>query len=206
MKKIIYLLPLILIMSCNTATKKETSISGEEGNVVVQEVKENKSAPKATSNSNYLCKINGEDWAYTKASGIVSTHPKTKKRTALITFKKKLKKGSESIQLHYDADSKELIIASLQLKFKNKDGKLFTCYYYLGPDTKKHSPKSAMSGTIDLSNHTTAFGTAGVSNINIKYEKEALLNPEDESVTLTDLKFTDVGYSDIDKLTNAFKK
>jgi len=206
MKRITYLLPLIMILACNTTTKKETSISGENENMVVQEVKEDKPESKKVSNSTYLCKINGEDWAYTKASGIVSTHRKTKKRTALLTFKKKLKKGSESIQLHYDTDSKALVVASLQLKFKNKDGKLFTCYYTLNPDNKSRKPQSTLSGTIDLSNTAAASGTAEITNITIDFEKKNLLNPENSTVTLTDLKFTGIGYSDIDKLSNAFKK
>lgn len=194
-----------VILSCNTATKKETTNTLEESAVVEQ--KSNvKSVVKTTPNNTYLCKINGIDWAYTKASGIISTHRKTKKRTALITFKRKLEKGSESIQLHYDDDSKELIIASLQLKFKNKDDKLFTCYYQLDTNTKKHSPQGTMSGTIDLSNPSSASGTAEVSNINIRYEKETLLNPKDGQITLSNLKFSDVGYSDLDKLKNAFKK
>jgi hypothetical protein len=202
MRQLTILLVFTMLIGCNDASKKEattTSILSQEASTVTIVKKE-------TKNNNILCQINGRDWAYTKASGIVSMEGKPRKRTAIITFTKKLEKGSETIQLYYDADSFELIIASLQLKFKNKDGKLFTCYYYLSPDTQKHSPKSIMSGTVDLSNLTAASGTADVSNINIKYEKEALLNPEEGVVTLTDLEFTAIGYSDIDKLSNAFKK
>ncbi|WP_156950122.1 hypothetical protein [Maribacter antarcticus] len=202
MRQLTLLLVFTMLIGCNDSTKKEATTTS----ILSQEASTAPIVKKETKNNNILCQINGRDWAYTKASGIVSMEGKPRKRTAIITFTKKLEKGSETIQLYYDADSFELIIASLQLKFKNKDGKLFTCYYYLSPDTQKHSPKSIMSGTVDLSNLTAASGTAVVSNINIKYEKEALLNPEEGVVTLTDLEFTAIGYSDIDKLSNAFKK
>ncbi|MBT8195847.1 MAG: hypothetical protein KJO64_05435, partial [Bacteroidia bacterium] len=134
---------------------------------------------KANSNSTYLCKINGEDWAYTKASGIITTHKKTGKRTAMITFKKKLEKGSESIQLRYNAESLELEVVSIQLKFQKKEGGLFTCFYELFPVTKDRYPESKISGTIDLSDATSASGIAQIKNINIKFEKERLQNPDD---------------------------
>ncbi len=147
-----------------------------------------------------LCKINGKDWQYTKASGIVSRHKKTGKRTAIITFKKKLDKGSESIQLKYDGDSFDLESASLQLKFSKKDGGLMTGFYDLFPDTRDRNHESDMSGTLDLSNTTTASGNAELINFNISYEKELLENPKDAIVTVSDLHFLGIPYSDIDKL------
>ncbi|MCF6279563.1 MAG: hypothetical protein L3J14_04365 [Flavobacteriaceae bacterium] len=152
------------------------------------------------SNSTYLCKINGKDWAYTKASGILSTHAKTKKRTALITFKKKLKKGSEHFQLTYDANTFQLIAASLQLKFPKKDGSLFTCYYDLKPVTRKRHPESELSGSIDLSNSSNASGVAEIKNLSINYEKGNLKNLEDAVLNITGLKFNNIGYSDTDNL------
>ena len=198
MKKIATLLLLVFFASSCKESNKNSEV---ENNAIEVLKKETTTKTKSKNNTTYLCEINGRKWSYTKASGIVSRHKKTKKRTAIITFTKQLEKSKESVQLHYDADSFELIIASLQLKFKNKEGKLSTCYYYLSPDTKKNSPKSTMSGDIDLSSPTEASGTAEVSNINIKYEKEELLDLKNAIVNLTDLKFSGVGYSDIDKFS-----
>ncbi len=161
---------------------------------------------KYQSTAQYLCKINDQDWSYTKASGIVSTHAKTKKQIALITFKKKLPKGSESIQLHYETNSLKLIAVSLILKFPKKEGGLFTCYYDLHPDTRKRNPQSEISGSIDLSDATRASGTAEIKNLNIKYEKEKLKNVDDAVISISDLKFSNVGYSDIDKFVKTYKK
>lgn len=54
-------------------------------------------------------------------------------------------------------------------------------------------------GSIDLSNPSNASGTAEIKNLNINYEKDKLQNAEDAVITVTDLKFTDIGYSDTDK-------
>lgn len=203
MKKFATLVLLVFFVS----SCKESNKNSEVENKTI-EISKNAATAKTKSQNTttYLCKINGRDWAYTKASGIVSTHARTKKRTALITFKKKLEKGSESIQLHYDADSFELEVVSVQLKFSKKDGKLFTCFYDLHPDTRDRYPESELSGSIDLSDLTTASGIAELKNINIKYEKESLQNSEDAIINITGLKFTNVGYSDIDKFVKSYKK
>ena len=205
MKKIV---TLILVILFATSCKKinENSVSSENNLATKKEESAKPLLKKVTENSNVLCQINGQSWAYTKASGIVSTHAKTGKRTALITFKKKLEKGSESIQLHYDVASFELEAVSLQLKFPKKDGKLSTCYYDLHPDTRNRNPQSELSGSIDLSDLTAASGMAELKNINIKYEKESLQNVEDAIINITGLKFMNVGYSDIDKFVKAYKK
>ncbi len=200
----VILVVIISLLSCKK--NNEEQISTDNDSVQNQEVKTKSLSEKEIVNTNNLCQINGQAWAYTKASGIVSTHARTKKRTALITFTKKLNKGSESIQLHYDADSFEIIIASLQLKFKNKDGKLFTCYYDLHPDTRNRHPQSELSGSINLSDPSSASGVAEIKNLNIKYEKEKLLNAEDAVISVTGLKFTNIGYSDIDNLFKPSKK
>ncbi|MCF6348976.1 MAG: hypothetical protein L3J20_11860 [Flavobacteriaceae bacterium] len=201
---IIILVTILSLTSCKKTNEKQIST---ENNPVLKKEESTKPLPKkVTGNSNYLCKINGQDWAYTKASGILSTHARTKKRTALITFKKKLEKGSESIQLTYDADSFELSTVSILLKFPKKDGKFFTCYYDLFPDTRNHSPQSELSGSIDLSDPSSASGVAEIKNINIKYEKEALLDHENAVISVTDLKFTDIEYSDLDKFVKSYKK
>jgi len=204
MKYSILTLVFSLLMSCNTKVNKEVDNTKQTSSEALQNSNLEVEVKKDNTGT-FLCKINGKDWSYTKASGIISMEGKPRKRTAIITFKKKLKKGSESIQLYYNADSSELITASMQLRFKNKEEKLFTCYYYLDSNTKKRNPNSKMSGVIDLSNLTTASGTATVSNMNIKYEGEKLGNPENATLNLTDLTFSGVGYSDIAKLAKAYK-
>ena len=189
------------LISCKNNSKEQ--VKTENNAVENTEIKTKPISKKETTNNNYLCKINGEDWAYTKASGIIDKNRKTGLRTAIITFKKKLKKGSESIQLYYNAATFELESVALQLKFKKKDGKLATCFYDLKPATKKRSPESKMSGTIDLSNPSKAAGVAEITKINIFHE--TLLNPENETINVTDLKFEGVGYSDLDKAFKSLK-
>lgn len=206
MKPTLVLVLLIFLMtSCKednqTVAKQNETI---EATNVVNEVAANRSDSKPIGDA--LCNINGEDWVYTKASGIVSTHAKTKERTSMVTFKKKLDKGSESIQLTYNADSFELIDVSVQLRQIKKDGSLFTCYYRFNQELKERFPECEISGTLDLSDAVTLSGTAEIKNLPIRHEKESLKNNEDAIITITDLKFTDVGYSDIDKFTNAYKK
>jgi hypothetical protein len=205
MKTVIIILVTILsLSSCKKTIEKQVSTD----NNLIENQEENTQplSKKETVNSNKLCQINGENWAYTKASGIVSTHAKTEKRTAIITFKKKLEKGSESIQLRYDANSSELEVVSIQLKFQKKEGGVFTCFYELFPDTRDRHPESELSGTIDLSDPSSASGVAEIKNLNIKYEKENLLNLDDAVINITDLKFTDIGYSDITKFVKSYKK
>lgn len=197
--KHIALIVLLLLVACKSETNKDTNetVKDKTAETTTKEVT-TKTKPKR--NTTYLCKINGKDWAYTKASGIVSTHARTKKRTALITFKKKLERGSEHFQLTYDTDTFQLIAASLQLKFPKKDGRLFTCYYDLKPETRKRHPESKMSGSIDLSNASSASGTAEIKNLSINYEKGNLKNLENAVLIITGLKFENIGYSDTDNL------
>lgn len=206
MKTLITILVLSLLIACSSATEKDQQ--NTEETTIPAQVKDKKIPTATTAKETYLCKINGNDWAYTKASGIVSTHAKTKERTAIITFKKKLERGSESIQLYYDANSFELIQAALQFKFKKKDGKLSTCFYNTNSGKKNRHPQQTMSGSIDLSNESSASGTAETLNINMQSPraKAELFDSDNATITMTDLKFLGVGYSDIDKLTNAFKK
>jgi len=197
---------LILLVFFTTSCKKNNKDSKVENKTIEVSKKAPTIKTKSQNTTTYLCQINGENWAYTKASGIISTHAKTGKRTAIITFKKKLEKGSESIQLRYDANSSELEVVSIQLKFQKKEGEVFTCFYELFPDTRDRHPESELSGTIDLSDPSSASGVAEIKNLNIKYEKEKLQNPDDAVISITGLKFTDIGYSDIDKITKSYKK
>ena len=204
MKTIMTLMVCGIFFGCNmTSDKKENNIARKE---VLVNSPTNNAQTTISNKETYLCKINGKAWGYTEASGIISKERKPNKRIAFITFKKKLEKGSESIQLRYDAETLELSVATLQLKFKNKDGKAFTCYYDLSEDTKNKSPNGKMSGNIDLSDSDTASGTATIANVNIKYEAENLENPENTPLQITDLSFSGVGYSDIDKLSKTFNQ
>jgi len=191
------LLLMVLMISCKESQKEtvnEESTSQTEREVQV--------GPEVTPSEKgtYLCKINDKDWAYTEASGIVSRDKKTNKRTAIITFKKKLEKGSESIQLTYDGDSFQLERILLILKFPKKGGGLLTSYYSLGPKTRSKHPESEMSGTLNLSNPTKASGNANLVEISIDHEKNKLDNDEDAVLTFSDLKFSGIGYSDLEKL------
>lgn len=154
-------------------------------------------AAKEVNDGTLLCQVNGKPWHYTKASGIITTERKTGKRTAIITFKKKLEKGSETIQLYYNAETFEMEKAELQLKCAKTDGGKMTGFYTLGTETANKQPGHSVAGTIDLSNAATAAGTASLMNGGINWEKELLANQEDAIVSVTDLRFTEVGYSDL---------
>lgn len=190
---------LFLIGACENENAKENPKENAQSQ---EQEPTTKSTDNASSNTTYLCKINGQDWAYTEASGIVSRHPETGKRTAKITFKKKLEKGSESVQLTYDGDSFQLESAALHLKFPKKGGGRVSGIYQLFADTRELNPESEMSGTIDLSNATTASGNAELIKFNISYEKDQLENAEDATITVSGIEFSGIGYSDISKLFN----
>ena len=175
---------------------------GVEETTLAPEVTAPVPAPQSTNQGTKLCQVNGVAWAYTKASGIVSRHKKSGKRTAIITFKKKLEKGSESIQLYYDGDNFELEKVAVQLKLAKNDGGRFTGFYNFEPASSRNQPDAQLSGSLDLSDASAAAGTAEASNINISYEKNQLANPEDAVINITGLSFSGVGYSDL----NAVKK
>ncbi len=198
MKTHIVLLALIVLTGISCKESNQTANVQNETTDAVNKEGVTKSKPK--SNTTYLCRINGTDWGYTKASGIVSRHMKTKKRTAIITFTKKLDKGSESVQLTYDGDSFQLESASVQLKLSKKGGGKMTAMYQLYPDTRKRNPESDMSGTIDLSNPTKASGNAELSKLNIRFEKENLEDMTNSVISVTGIKYSGIGYSDAEKL------
>jgi len=158
------------------------------------------STPVAASpqNGTLLCQVNGKAWHYTKASGIINTDRKTGARTALITFKRKLDKGSENIQLYYDAATNEIQRVSMQLKCLKDGGGRFTGYYDFSNEGHiKKLPGSSMEGSIDLSDPKTASGSAEFMKVSIRYEADQLANPEDAVVSVTGLRFSGVGYSDL---------
>ncbi|MDW5290502.1 hypothetical protein [Formosa sp. PL04] len=202
MKTHLTLLAILLLVACKQEPNKNTDqlITTEQ---IMEVVNNNTGSPtksKTVSNGTFLCKINGKDWAYTEASGIVDTHAKTKKRTAIITFKKKLDKGSESVQFFYDADTNQLEKATAILKTPKKGDGTMSAMYQLLNEGGKRLPDSAISGTLDLSNATVASGTAEVSNMKIRFEETELEDASMEVISFSALKFTGVGYSDLDKV------
>ncbi|NRD19626.1 hypothetical protein HNV08_06170 [Winogradskyella eckloniae] len=180
-------------------------MSTETEKITEKETTEIASTEKATkkktdTNGTFLCEINGKDWHYTKASGIVDTHPKTKKRTAIITFKKKLNKGSESVQLFYDGDNYELEKATAILKTSKKGGGTMSAMYQLLNEGGKRLPDSKISGTLDLSNAQVASGTAEVIQMKIRFEEGELEDQSMAIISFSELKFSGVGYSDLHKV------
>jgi len=72
-----------------------------------------------------------------------------------------------------------------------------TGFYELGPDARNKIPGNNLIGAIDLSDLKEASGTGEFINVCIKWEKEKLADPEDAVVSLTDLRFSGIGYSDL---------
>lgn len=199
MKKHITLITILLLVACKSETKKDTTqtVQVEQKEQVNNNAITTASEPE--SNGIFLCKINGKDWAYTKASGIIDTYGKAKKHEAIMTFTKKLDKGSESVQLFYDADTNKLEKVSIQLKVPKTDGKTMTAMYIYHPDTNNVHPNAKLSGTIDLSNPTKASGNAEVSDLDARYNKNDIAKADDKLITVEGLNFKNVGYSDLDK-------
>lgn len=199
MKKQITLITILLLVACKSETKKDTTQTVQVEQK--EQVNNNAVTPKDKPESNgiFLCKINGKDWAYTKASGIIDTYGKAKKHEAIMTFTKKLDKGSESVQLFYDADTNKLKKVSIQLKVPKTDGKTMTAMYIYHPDTNNVHPNAKLSGTIDLSNPTKASGNAEVSDLDARYNKNDIAKADDKLITVEGLNFKNVGYSDLDK-------
>jgi hypothetical protein len=191
--KVILLLT-ILVLSC----KNETKIAVENKTPEVVK-KETPSVNKKKSKATFLCKINGEAWSYTKASGIVSRHKKTQKRLAIITFTKQLEKGKESVQLFYDGDTNILEEATAILKTPKKGGGTMSAMYQLKIKGGKRLPESKINGTLDLSN-PTASGTAEVLNMKIRFEEDQLADETMNTISFTPITFTGIGYSDSEKL------
>ena len=193
--KFMSIILILLLVACKSETKKDTNKT-----ITTQPIDEVITKSQQKSNSTYLCKINGKDWAYTKASGIVSRHKKTKKRTAIITFTKQLNKGKEIIQLYYDGDTNQLEQVNIHLKVSKNDGKTMTAMYIYHPNTSKFHPKAKVSGAIDLSNPTNASGNAEVSDLDVRFDKNLLVNANDKLINVEGLNFTGIGYSDTDNL------
>ena len=202
-KRISILMICSLILSCGESNQKESEL---ESTTVIKTTDAVKTEIKNNSNSNILCKINGENWAYTSNHGLVSRNSSTNVRTATIGFTKQLEKGYESIQIEYDVDANVVNSVLVELKRPNKQGKLITVFYTQYSTHLDKNPEANLSGTIDLSeNDRKASGTGDFTLAN-KYEKDQLNNAEDLMITISDLKFSDVPYSDTDDLKKLMKK
>ncbi len=197
-RSVLFLVVVLFIVSCSGGTSEaEKAPNAPEPATAPIPVE----AP--SPNGTLLCEINGVPWHYTKASGIIMTERKTGKRTALFTFKKKLDKGSENLQLYYDAATNEIEKITLELKFPKAGGGRHTDYYNFSNESHvKKLPGSSMEGSIDLSNDEMASGTANVTKISIRYEADQLANSQDAVISVTDLRFSEVGYSDLTAVKN----
>ena len=192
-----------LLFSCGETNNKEQQI--ETNTLETAATPQAKEAAKNTSNGTFLCKVNGEDWHYTANNGLVSENSKTKVRTAIIGFTKQMDNGKESIQLEYDVKKNELRNIWVQLKRPNKEGQLITAFYTQYGDKLHLKPESSMSGTINLDESGRKASGTAVFTIANDYEQDQLAHTEDLRITVTDLNFKDVAYSDTDDLKKLMK-
>lgn len=195
---------LTLLFSCGETVKK-TEDRAENLTEIDPQNKE-KTVANRGDNTTYLCKINGEDWGYTTADGLVSRNSFTNKRTATITFIKILEKGSESIQLEYNVDANTLTRVLAELKRPDKDGNLFTNFYNQSADRLDRNPEASMSGTVTLSEDQRVAAGNALFTVQNDFEKDKLGNKGDLLITVSDLNFSGVSYSDTDDLKKLFKK
>ena len=195
---------LALLLSCGETNKKIQN-TGESQSENTAQNKEKK-AVKSTDNTTFLCKINGEDWRYTSADGLVSRNSSTKVRTATITFVKKLTKGSESVQLEYDVDANTLTRVLAELKRPDKEGNLFTNFYNQSASQLERNPEASMSGAVALSEDQREAAGNAIFTVQNDFEEDKLGNPDDVLITVSDIKFSGVSYSDTDDLKKLFKK
>tara|TARA_R110002073_G_scaffold41593_7_gene117454 strand:- start:1641 stop:2258 length:618 start_codon:yes stop_codon:yes gene_type:complete len=195
---------LTLLFSCGETVKK-TEDRAENLTEIDPQNKE-KTVANRGDNTTYLCKINGEDWGYTSADGLVSRNSSTNIRTATITFIKKLEKGSESIQLEYNVDANTLTRVLAELKRPDKDGNLFTNFYNQSADRLDRNPEASMSGTVTLSEDQRVVAGNALFTVQNDFEKDKLGNKGDLLITVSDLNFSGVSYSDTDDLKKLFKK
>ena len=193
-----------LLFSCGETNNKEQQI--ETNTLETATTPQAKEVAKNTSNGTFLCKVNGEDWYYTSSNGLVSENSATKVRTATIGFTKQLAKGTESIQLEYDVKKNVLNNIWVQLKRPNKEGQLITAFYTQYGDKLHLNPEASMSGTVNLNESGRKASGTAIFTIANDYEQKQLANADDLMVTVTDLNFEDVAYSDTDDLKKLMKQ
>ena len=193
----------LLFLSCGETDKKpENAAEPAQATPQSEVMPEAKTAAKRT----YLCKINGENWEYTTADGLVSRNSSTNLRTATITFVKKLEKGSEAVQLEYDVDANTLTRVLAELKRPDTEGNLFTNFYNQSANQLDRNPEASMSGTVSLDEDGRVAAGNAVFTVQNDFEKDKLGNPEDLLITISDLNFSGVSYSDTDDIKALLKK
>ncbi|MFX0558566.1 hypothetical protein ACOCEA_17320 [Maribacter sp. CXY002] len=195
---------LTFFMSCGESDKKAQDTAKGASEITTQS--EEKTTAKSADNTTLLCKINGEDWGYTTADGLVSRNSSTNVRTATITFVKKLAKGSESVQLEYDVDKNTLTRVLAELKRPDKEGNLFTNFYNQSANQLDRNPEASMSGTVSLDEDERVTAGTAVFTVQNDFEKDRLGNASDLLITISDLNFSGVPYSDTDDLKKMFNK
>lgn len=195
MKKIALLL-ILTVLSCKEATKQTSAnvISEKEPDVTEKE-----------PDQNTLCKINGEPWNFTEASGVVVEDNNKGIRILKLTFTKYLNPGKEHVSLTYDEATKELLEASVQIKQPGKDGKRIHSIYLFNERTTKSSHESSISGQVTMDSET-ASGTAQMQNIPIQYQASLLADEKDAAITVTELSFNNIPFSDVKKEMEAIFK
>jgi hypothetical protein len=191
------------LWSCGESKKTDSNLEVSSENITTETSEKNL---KRKSNNTFLCKINGENWEYTNGDGLVSTNSSTKVRTATITFKKKLEKGSESVQLEYDVNKNSLTTVRVQLKRPSKEGKTITAFYTQYGDKLHLDPKASLSGTVSLNENTRQVSGTAEITISNDYEQDQLANPQDVLITISELNFSNISYSDMDDLKKMLKK
>ena len=204
MKKIYSILLAFILLACGESNNKQVQNKANLEEAATQTTTENTN--KSTDNSTFLCKINGVDWTYSSSNGIVSRNSSTKVRTATIGFRKQLEKGYESIQLEYDVEANVVNSVLVELKRPNKDGKLITAFYTQYAKHLDKNPEASMSGTVSLSQNDRKASGKAMFTIANKNEKDELANTEDLLISVTDLSFSGINYSDTDDLKKLMKK
>ncbi|WP_044403156.1 hypothetical protein [Lacinutrix sp. Hel_I_90] len=187
MKMLLICLATVLLFSCNGEKIKSTEASVA---TITTTERENKKDIQ-------LCKINGEDWQYTTASGIIFTEKKSTVKKALFTFKKKIDKGSEVVQVEYNLENNTLIRVLVNIKRSNTEGNKISAHYAATEHSAATNKNIVLSGTIAISDSNTASGTANFK-VDNRYEKTTLKHSEDLLIHVSNLHFSGVGYSDID--------
>ena len=194
----------LFLISCSDSNKKEQNTEQTSGNETIETMEQ--ATTQRTGNTTLLCKINGSDWGYTTADGLVFHNSSTNIRMATITFVKKLDKGKESVQLEYDVDTNTLTRVLAELKRPDKDGNLFTNFYNQSANRLDQNPEASMTGTVSLDEDQKLASGNALFVVQNDFETDKLGNPSDLIITISDLSFSGVSYSDTDDLKKMLKK
>ena len=103
-----------------------------------------------------------------------------------------------------DANTLTRVLA--ELKRPDKDGNLFTNFYNQAADRLDRNPEASISGTVTLSEDQRVAAGNALFTVQNDFEKDKLGNKGDLLITVSDLNFSGVSYSDTDDLKKLFKK